>query len=61
MAITSKEKAVANLNRKEEYRQMREALIKIALASDTANADRIAAVKTIYQIDAEGVPTAYKW
>lgn len=56
LAITSKERIEASRKRKEEYRQMRDALLKIALASDTTNTDRIAAISTIYRIDTDGIP-----
>ena len=56
MATTSKERVEAARKQKEEYRLMREALIKIALASDSSDSDRLAAVNTIYLIDTSDIP-----
>lgn len=60
MAITSKQYIVAAKKRKDEYMLMRDALMKIAFASETSDTDRIAAINTIFQIDTEGVPLPYK-
>jgi hypothetical protein len=35
---------------------MRDALIRIALAYETSDADRIAAINTIYMIDSSDIP-----
>jgi hypothetical protein len=40
---------------------MRQALLEIVEAADTTNADRIAAINTIYKMDAEGVPLPQGW
>ncbi len=61
MAKTSKEIIAAKRKRIDEYKQMRQALIEIVEASDTSDADRIAAINTIYKIDAEGVPMPQGW
>jgi len=61
MAKTSKEIIAAKRKRVDEYKQMRQALIEIVEASDTSDADRIAAINTIYKIDAEGVPMPQGW
>lgn len=59
MAISSKQYIEASNKRKDEYRMMREYLLEIALASDTSAGDRIAAINTIYKIDADGIPAPY--
>ena len=56
MAKTSKERIAEKRAREDEYKRMRQALIEIVEATDTTNADRIAAINTIYKMDAEGVP-----
>jgi hypothetical protein len=56
MATTSKERVEAVRKRKDEYRHMRDALIRIALAYETSDADRIAAINTIYKIDSSDIP-----
>lgn len=61
MAKSSKEIIAAKRKRVDEYKQMRQALIEIVEASDTSDADRIAAINTIYKIDAEGVPMPQGW
>lgn len=59
MAISSKQYIEASNKRKEEYKKMREYLLNIALSSDTSAGDRIAAINTIYKIDADGIPLPY--
>lgn len=61
MAKTSKEQIEEIRKRKNEYSMMRAALLEIVEASDTENADKIAAINTIYKIDAEGVPLPQGW
>ena len=53
---TSKEHIEERRQRAAEYERMRAALLKIADAETTADNDRIEAIKTIYKLDAEGMP-----
>lgn len=59
MAITSKQKIEARRKQENEYRIMREKLLEIATASDTSNADRIAAINTIYMLDSNTLPAPH--
>lgn len=61
MAKTSKERIAEKRAREDEYKRMRQALLEIVEAADTTNADRIAAINTIYKMDAEGVPLPQGW
>ena len=64
MRPTAEERREANTKRREEYKALREHLIKIANADETAGVsdqDRIAAAQIVLQIDQEGAPPAYKW
>ena len=61
MAKTGKEIIAEKRARENEYILMRQALFDIVEAADTTNADRIAAINTIYKIDSEGVPLPHAW
>lgn len=61
MAKTSKERIAEKRAKEDEYKRMRQALLEIVEAADTTNADRIAAINTIYKMDAEGVPLPQGW
>ena len=61
MAKTSKERIAEKRTREYEYEWMRQALLEIVEATDTTNADKIAAINTIYKIDVEGVPLPQGW
>lgn len=56
MAKTAQDIIEQRRKRIAEYDMMRGKLLSIIEAADTMDADRIAAINTIYQIDVEGVP-----
>ena len=61
MAQISKERISRANERRAEYQHMREALLQIAYASDTSNADKVAAFSLVFKIDSEGVPLPNYW
>lgn len=61
MAKTSIERIAEKRARADEYKRMRQALLDIVEDAETTNADKIAAINTIYKIDAEGVPMPQGW
>ena len=61
MAISAKQRIEARNKQENEYKIMRERLLEIATASETIDADRIAAINTIYMLDKDGVPLPYHY